>query len=342
MTYSAINAMTESLGDSNHSVFLSRSQAKRAGSAVQGNLIGIGVEIHTKDHHTVMVPMDDSPAKQAGIRSGDVILEINGQDVSKWSPGQIASHISGEAGQAVNLTVSNPKDKQTRNVTVERASIKLKNVTWHLLPGTDIAHLRIAMFSDGVAGDLRKALGDLRRAGAKKLILDLRNNPGGALDEAVGTASQFLTSGNVLWEKDAASKLTAVPVEPGGVAPDLPMAVLVNGISASDSEIVAGALRDAHRAILVGDKTFGTGTVLSQFQLDDGSELLLAVEQWLTPNLHSFWHKGLDPDIRVPMPATMILQPTAETDLSEAEIRSSGDVQLLRAIECLSKKEAKE
>ena len=123
--------------------------------------------------------------------------------------------------------MSSPQDRQTRDLNIERAAIKLNNVTWRILPGTEIAHLRIAMFSEGEAADLRKAIGDLRRQGAHGIILDLRNDPGGALDEAVSTASQFLTSGNVLWEKDATGKLTPIAVQAGGVAPDLPMAVLV-------------------------------------------------------------------------------------------------------------------
>jgi carboxyl-terminal processing protease len=183
---------------------------------------------------------------------------------------------------------------------------------------------------------------EIKRQGARKIILDLRNNPGGALDEAVGTASQFLASGNVLWEKDAAGKLTPIPVRSGGAALDLPLAVLINGGSASDSEIVAGALHDARRSVLIGETTFGTGTVLSEFQLSDGSALLLAVEEWLTPSQRSFWHKGIDPDIRVTLPPEgTILRPTMERELTEGEIRSAGDAQLLRAIAWLTEKEAK-
>ena len=250
--------------------------------------------------------------------------------------GQVSARIAGEAGQPVALTVMNPSDKRQREINIERASIKLNNVTWRRLPGTDIAHVRIAMFSDGVTADLKKALQDSKQAGARKVILDVRNNPGGALDEAVGAASQFLGSGNVLWEKDATGILTAIPVQPGGVATDVPLAVLVNAGSASDAEIVAGALRDAKRAVLIGETTFGTGTVLSQFPLSDGSALLLAVQEWLTPNKRSFWHRGLDPDIRIPIPpGGSILQPTTERELTVEELESSGDAQLLRAVKWL-------
>ena len=343
MTHAAIGAMLDSLGDTNHSAFLSRSQAKRAGSAMQGKLIGIGIEIQAKDHQAVVVaPIDGSPAQQAGVRAGDVILQVNGRTVSGLSLGQISSRISGEAGQQVALMVMNPRDKRKRNLSIARASIKLNNVSWQRLPGTDVAHVRIALFSEGEAGDLRRALLDLKRQGIRSIILDLRNNPGGALDEAIGTASQFLASGNVLWERDGAGKLTPIPVQPGGAAPDLPMAVLINGGSASDSEIVAGALHDTRRAVLIGERTYGTGTVLSEFPLADGSALLLAVEEWLTPNQHSFWHKGIDPDIRIVQPLEAgILRPATERELTGPELRSSGDVQLLRAIAWLTEKEAK-
>ncbi|MGP8198938.1 MAG: S41 family peptidase [Limisphaerales bacterium] len=343
MTHAAISAMLDSLGDTNHSAFLNPTQSKRAGTAMQGKLIGIGIEIQSKNHQAVVVaPIDGSPAQQAGVRAGDVILQVNGRPVSGLSLGQISSRISGEAGQPVALTVINPRDKRTRQLTIARASIKLNNVSWQRLPGTDIAHVRIALFSDGEAGDLRKALLELERQGAHKIILDIRNNPGGALDEAIGTASQFLASGTVLWEKDSAGKLTPVPVQAGGAATNLPMVVLINGGSASDSEIVAGALHDTGRAALIGETTYGTGTVLSEFQMADGSTLLLAVEEWLTPDKHSFWHRGIAPDIRVTQPPeTPILRPTLERQLTGAELRSSGDAQLLRAIAWLADKEAR-
>lgn len=344
MTSAAISAMADSLGDTNHTIYLNRLQARKAGTAMQGKLVGIGIEIQARDHQAVVVaPIDGSPAQQAGVRAGDVILQVNGRAVNGLSLGQVSSRIAGEEGQAVALTVMNPHDQQKRQISIARASIKLNNISWQRLPGTDIVHLRIAMFSDGETADLRKALLDIKRQGARKIILDIRNNPGGALDEAIGTTSQFLASGNVLWEKDAEGKLTPIAVQPGGAATDLPLAVLINGGSASDSEIVAGALHDARRAVLIGETTFGTGTVLSEFPLADGSALLLAVEEWLTPNKHSFWHKGIEPDVRVALPPTATaLRPSTERDMTAANIRASGDAQLLRAIAWLTEKKAKE
>jgi carboxyl-terminal processing protease len=170
----------------------------------------------------------------------------------------------------------------------------------------------------------------------------LRNNPGGALDEAVGTASEFLKTGNVLWEKNARQIITPVPVRAGGVATEIPLAVLINGASASDSEIVAGALHDGHRAKLVGETTLGTGTVLTQFQLSDGSALLLAVQEWLTPNKVSFWHRGIEPDVKVGLSPEDILRPSAEREMTAAQLRASRDAQLLKAIEILTREDKKE
>jgi carboxyl-terminal processing protease len=249
--------------------------------------------------------------------------------------------MSGEAGQPVALTVFNPSDGRRREIKIVRAAMKLNHVSWQRLPGTQLAHVRIAMFSDGETADLRKALLEIKDQGLQGIILDLRNNPGGALDEALGTASQFLRSGNVMWEKNANNIITNVAVEPGGVATDIPLIVLVNSGSASDSEIVAGALHDAHRATLVGDTTLGTGTVLSQFQLSDGSALLLAVQEWLTPNKVSFWHRGIEPDVKIALSPNAILIPTLEREMTPEKLHASGDAQLLKAMELLSQAPAK-
>jgi len=334
LTYGAISGMVDALGDTGHSVFLTPDMVKQLGSVVSGRLNGIGVEIRMKNQQIVIVTaLDGSPAQHAGLRSGDIIMSVDGTNMTGRPLSQVVERISGPVGTPVALEILDPKTHQVQSVTIVRAVIKLTEVTWQRLPGTQVADLRISSFDDGVMHQLRTALREIERQGMRGLILDLRNNPGGVLDEAVGAASQFLSTGNVLLVKDSAGKITPVAVQPGGVATKIPMAVLVNGGSASAAEIVAGALRDAHRAELVGETTFGTGTVLEQFPLSDGSALLLAVKEWLTPDGQSYWHKGVTPDLQVALPADANpLVPDSERTLTAGELDSSSDTQLLAAL----------
>ena len=342
LTYGAISGMVDALGDTGHSVFLTPDMAKQLGTIVSGRLKGIGVEIRMKNRQVVIVTaLDDSPAQRAGLRSGDIIMSVDGWDIAGRPLDQVVERISGPVGTTVTLEILDPKTHQVRRVSIVRAVIRITDVTWQRLPGTDVADLRIASFDDGVVTELRTALGQIRQQGMRGLILDLRNNPGGVLDEAVGAASQFLSGGNVLLVKDAKGRVTPVPVRPGGIAPAIPAAVLVNGGSASGAEIVAGALRDAHRAELVGETTFGTGTVLEEFPLRDGSALLLAVEEWLTPDGDSYWHKGVTPELVIPLPADANpLVPTMERSMTASELGSSSDAQLLGALKWVTGKMA--
>jgi carboxyl-terminal processing protease len=281
--------------------------------------------------------MDGSPAQQAGLHPGDIILKVNGENVAGMPIDQVVGRILGPAGTSVTLTIMTPGTEETRDVTLVRAHITLQNVIWRQLPGTRIAHVRIVAFSQGVTDDLERALREIQQEGLAGVILDVRSNPGGLLSEAIGAASQFLESGNVLLEKDAQGKTTAVPVLKGGLAPDLPLVVLIDAGTASAAEIVSGALQDAERARLVGETTFGTGTVLNEFKLSDGSALLLATEEWLTPNGRTIWHQGIAPDVQVTLEqGTSPLLPQAEEGMTPAQLQSSGDSQLLRALELLN------
>jgi carboxyl-terminal processing protease len=290
-----------------------------------------------KDGHVVIQsPMDGSPAQRAGLRPGDVILKVDGQNVADLRLDEVVGHILGPAGTQVTLTILDPKTGNTRDVTLERAKITIDNVTWARLPGTTIAHVRISAFSAGVTQDLKDALAEIKSQGMTGLVLDLRSNPGGLLGEAVEVTSQFLEEGNVLLVKDAQGKVTPVPVQSGGVAVDIPMVVLVDRGTASAAEIATGALQDAKRATVVGETTFGTGTVLQEFPLSDGSVLLLAVQEWLTPDGRVIWHRGLDPDAAVTLPSGVDpLLPLTERGLTADQVRDSGDAQLLKALELL-------
>jgi carboxyl-terminal processing protease len=337
MTYGAIRGMVDALGDTGHSTFLTPAMAKALRQVRNGELRGIGVEIEMKNGHVVVVaPIDGSPAQRAGLKPGDIIVKVAGQDISDWPISRVVERVTGPPGTRVTLSLEDPRTEHIRDVSLVRASVKLHDVTWQQLPGTRIVHLRIARFDDGVAKELQRHLLTIQKQGIHGIILDLRNNPGGLLGEAVTVGSQFLKSGNVLQVKDAKGHLIPVPVERGGVACDIPMVVLINEGSASAAEIVAGAVKDTGRALLVGEKTFGTGTVLSEFHLSDGSALLLAVEEWLTPHGTSFWHKGIAPDTTVALPENQNpLLPEAERDFTMADLRASGDTQLLRALDQL-------
>lgn len=337
LTYGAIAGMTDALGDTGHSAFLTPEMLRQEQTMTQGQFSGVGLDVQAKDGHVVIVaPIDGSPAQQAGLKAGEVILKVDGRDASGQALGQVIQQIQGPAGTTVTLTIGDPATGSTFDVTLTRAHIVLHSVSWQPIPGTTLADLRMDSFSHGVTSDLKQALAEIRQQGMTGIVLDLRNNPGGLLDEAIATASEFLKSGNVLLEKDAQGRVTPVPVRPGGSATDIPLVVLVNGGTASAAEIVAGALHDAGRAKLVGETTFGTGTVLNQFPLPDGSALLLATEEWLTPGGQSFWHKGITPDLPVSLAGDVTaLTPNALQSMSPDQLQASGDAQLLRALQQL-------
>jgi carboxyl-terminal processing protease len=341
LTYGAISGMVDSLGDTGHSTFLSPKEVQQANDSNQGQLQGVGLQVQGKNGAIVVVaPVEGSPAQKAGIVAGDIILQVDGKPVTNVV--DAVTLIRGTAGTSVTITILDASGN-TKTIPLVRAVINLVNVTWNMLPGTTIAHLRLASFAANVTGELDTALSAIKAQGATGIILDLRNNPGGLLDQAVGVTSRFINKGNVIMEKDINGKITSVPVTRGQNQTTLPMVILVNQGTASASEIVVGALSDAGRAKSLGETTFGTGTVLVQFPLKDGSALVLAIQEWLTPSGKTIWHTGLTPDTVVTLPTDIFpLFPQAEKaanagkGMTQADIQSSGDQQLLGAIKALS------
>jgi carboxyl-terminal processing protease len=335
MTYGAVSGMLEALGDDGHTRFLSPADVQSEQDALSGQLVGIGVEVAVRDGHpTVVAPIAGSPAQQAGLRSGDTIVAVDGQSVDGLSITQVSALIRGPAGAPVRLSIVHPGETAPAEVSIVRATITVPSVSWVLLPGTSTAQVLVSQFAEHSTDELVQALTDARSAGATSLILDLRNDPGGIRDEAIGVASQFLSDGNVLIEQNARSVQHPYPVRPGGIAVDVPLAVLINEGSASSAEIVAGALQDHQRAPLVGATTFGTGTVLAMYPLSDGSAIFLGTAEWLTPNRQQIWHHGITPDDAVPLPAAVTpLTPDDVRGLSAADFAASQDAQLLRALQ---------
>jgi len=342
LTYGAIQGMVDALGDTGHSRFLTPQMVQSERSLLRGSYVGVGLEIAMKNGRaTIVAPMDNSPAFAAGLHSGEQILKVEGRDISQLPIDQLAQQIMGPAGSTVTLSILDPRAGTTFDVPLVRTEIRVTNVSWQLIPGTRFADLRIAAFSEGVTTGVRNALEEIQKQGVPGAVLDLRNNPGGQLSEAIGVASQFLTSGEVLLEKDARGDIRADHVTPGGAAPSLPLVVLIDGGTASAAEIVAGALQSQDRASLAGETSFGTGTVLQMFRLSDGSQILLAVEEWLTPQGTTIWHKGITPGTVIGLkPDAEIMTPSSLRDITPDAFLSGGDVQLIKAVEILSKKTA--
>ncbi|MFW6135282.1 MAG: S41 family peptidase [Chloroflexota bacterium] len=335
MAYSAIAGMVDGLGDVGHTRFLTPEMAERHEDQIRGRFEGIGAYVEMREGRVVIVaPIDESPAQRAGLKPGDVILEVDGEDVTELPLDAAVDRVLGPAGTEVTLTILDPGTGESRRVTLERAEIKLDLVTWQRLPGTSVAYVRISAFSEGASDELEEALDEIQAQGLGAVLLDLRSNPGGLLDEAVGVTSLLVETGNVLLRRDADGGITEEPVKERVEAVDLPLVALADGGTASAAEIVTGALQDHGRASVVGTTTFGAGTVLNGFTLSDGSLLLLAVEEWLTPDGRVIWQKGLAPDVEVALaPEAQPLVGLGLQDVTETELRESDDVQLLRALE---------
>ena len=337
MTYGAIQGMLASLGDTGHTDFLTAQQAAALSTELSGQFAGIGVELSlVNNRFTIQTVFDGSPAQKAGLRAGDEILQVDGKNVASETLDDLSTQIRGKPGTAVELTVLHAGASVVQHISIVRANISLPSVTWAMVPGTTIADIRYQQFATGSAAQLVTSLKAAHAAGATKLILDMRGNPGGLVNEAVDAASQFLSGGTVFIERNAQGKETPTAVKKGGVATGIPMVVLVDNGTASAAEIVAGALQDNGRAEIVGTTTFGTGTVLNTFRLSDGSEVRIGVAEWLTPKGHEIWHKGITPNVQVQLaPSATPVTPDLLKSMTAAQVTSATDAQFARALKLL-------
>jgi carboxyl-terminal processing protease len=337
LTYGAIRGMITALGDEGHTAFLTPEEISRQQTDISGVYSGIGARIGLEDGLPMIVaPFDGSPAEAAGVKAGDIIIEVDDEDVTSWPLNEVVDHIRGKAGTKLILTVLRPDEGKSLEISITRGEIDAPTATWAMLPGTNVALIRLSQFSADATEELTRALREARAAGATSMIMDVRNNPGGLLEQAINVVSQFVADGNALQQEDADGTREIYPVKRGGQATDLPMIVLINRGSASSSEIFAGAMQDHDRAQVVGETTFGTGTVLEPFMLADGSGLMLGTSQWLTADGRLIRKQGIEPDITIELPiGTELLYPSTVKDLTVAELLESEDTQVLEALELL-------
>ncbi len=334
-TYGAIEGMLDTLGDGGHTRFLTPEEREQNHKSLSGTYVGIGVTLESEQDGVVVAsPIEGSPADKAGVESGDVVVAVDGESVQGEDLSEVSERVRGPEGTRVELTVL--RGEEERVFDLARATIETPVALWALIPGSDVAHVHLTSFPNESAEKLRGAFEEARAAGARRFVLDLRNNAGGNLEEAVGMAGYFLEPGSVVYiRKDASGEREEIEARGRAEFANAPMVLLVNEGTASSSEILAGALRDNDRATVIGEATFGTGTVLSEFVLRDGSAILLGVAEWLTPDGDSIRETGVVPDVKVPLEEGVEpLTPAEARSLSREEIFES-DAQLRRAFEIL-------
>ena len=344
MSYDAIRAMLADLHDTGHTRFLSPSDVQAENQDLSGTFVGVGISIvqdSKSKEFLIASVIPGSPAEKSGLKRGDIITEVNGASTAGKDLNTVQSIIhNGNAGSSVSITVERPSTHQTLTIKVTREQFDIPNVLMHYIAPDHIAQIQIVQFANGVSDQLKDELSQAKKLGATKYILDLRDDPGGYLQEAINVASDFIGKGNVLLEQDSSGKRTPIPVNGHPINTSSPLVVLVNSNTASAAEIVTGALQDNDRAIVLGTKTFGTGTVLEEFPLSDGSAILLGTSEWLTPDGQFIRGNGITPTsgFTVTLPANVNpLTPGDENNenLSEQQILSSGDTQLIDAIHYL-------
>ena len=292
-----------------HSTFMTPEEYKEMHENTAGEFFGVGIEMTLENGQvTVLTPIDDTPAFRAGVQPGDLILSINGQPTQELSLSEVASRIRGPKGTEVELTLLRTNSKTPHTVRIVRDAIPLVSVKSRKLED-GYYWVRLSRFAEPTSDELRKALAqavkDSKKGGLRGIVLDLRNNPGGLLDQAVEVSDMFLSSGDIVSIKgrdNAMQRVYTARQQPDDMA-DVPLVVLINAGSASASEIVAGALRDHKRALIVGERSFGKGSVQNLIPLMDKSGLKLTVALYYTPNGSSIQAEGIVPDVDVPFEA---------------------------------------
>ncbi len=322
MVYGAIKGMVESLGDP-YTVFFDPDEAKVFEEDVKGVFEGIGAEIGIRDDHlTIIAPLENTPAQKAGLLAGDKILKIDDTSTLNLSVDRAVQLIRGAKGTEVILTISREDWDQVKEITIKRGVIEIPSLRWEIKE-ENIAYIKLYQFSENAEWDFREVALDIINSPTEKIILDLRNNPGGYLEVAQYISGWFLEKGQIVAIEDFGSNQEQKIYKSKGPS-DLepyPIVVLINQGSASGSEILAAALRDNRGIKLIGEKSFGKGTVQELKSLQEGS-LKITIANWLTPNGEIITNKGLEPDV--------------EVELTEDDFNQGKDPQLDKAVEILN------
>ena len=323
----AIEGMLASLDP--HSSFLSGASMQRLNTMIDGNYSGLGLSVIMDDGAVkVIAPMKGSPAEAAGVKAGDYITHLDGKLIYGGELDDAVAQMRGEAGTTIRLTIFRSGRDQPFDVTVTRGVIKLEPVTWELQDGIGV--ISVNEFSADVGTDVAKGLNDLKKQAGGKLtgvVLDLRQNPGGALEEAVALSDIFLTKGDIVSQRGRNVRedeyFRAESMVPGDLAKGLPVIVLIDAGSASASEIVAGALQDQRRAVIMGERSFGKGSVQSLFFLDNTrtSAVKITTARYYTPLGRSVQEGGIVPDISVPQLSDPDARRRSEMSIRESDLR---------------------
>ncbi len=319
----AVNGMLKSLDP--HSAFLPPEQVKQMQVNIKGEFGGLGIEVTMEDGFVkVVTPIDDTPAARAGVQPNDLITHIDGEAVLGLSLTEAVKKMRGAVGTDILLMVNRSGVAEPFEITITRAVIKVQSV--RARAEGNVAYIRISSFSEQTESGLRRSMRNLKEELGDKIegvILDLRNNPGGLLDQAIAVSDAFLDRGEIVSTRARdVSAIERYNAKPGDLATGLPVIVLINGGSASASEIVAGALQDHKRAILMGTRSFGKGSVQSIMQLGGGNQLKLTTARYYTPSGNSIQARGIIPDVDVPQARLEVLETSQR---SEADLRNRLD-----------------
>lgn len=332
MYYGAIKGMVASIDDP-YTFFLTPEEQKQSKDDLGGKFQGIGAQLGLKEGRIVVIaPLKDSPAERAGVRAGDFILKVDGEETKDWTLTQAVSKIRGPENTEVVLTLFRAGKELETPITRQEIKVPSLELSYETLDGSTVAYVKLNQFGDSTNSEWDKATREIadryRKGTVKGLVLDVRSNPGGYLDSAVHIASEFVPRGTLIVKQETTNSNDRVyNAQRTGVFQDIPAVVIINQGSASASEILAGALRDHKRATLLGEKSFGKGSVQEALDLSDGAGLHVTISKWILPNGDWINGKGIEPEIVV----------TNELDTENTTTKET-DEQLEKAIETVLKK----